>query len=350
MAIAEEVRGAQDMESFRSEIAGIGCAPLWEVLKGMVPAEPRPLAQPHTWRWQQMRPRMIETGSLISAELAERRVLMLCNPGLQDPYATDTLYAGVQLILPGEVARAHRHSQAALRFVLEGEGGFTAVDGYRTEMRRGDFILTPPGTWHDHGNDGDQPVLWLDGLDVPLVTFLHASFREEYEHEVFPRRGEAARVDDRYGGNLLPIDPQARESQSSPLFSYPYERTRAVLQRLAAHGQVDACHGANVRYANPVDGGPVMPTISASMRLVPAGQQLDWFQSVDSAVLVGVEGETQVEIAGAGTHRIGPNDIFALPGWCRWRLGAGSADDAIVFSYSSRPVYEKLGLYREKRG
>lgn len=276
---------------------------------------------------------------------------MLGNPALEGlPYATDTIYAGLQLILPGEVARAHRHTQSALRFVLEGEGGYTAVDGIRTEMLRGDFIVTPPWTWHDHGNDGNDPVMWLDGLDLPLVSFLRAGFREDYEaSNQFPRNGNADQVFDRFANALLPLEHR-HSGQTSPIFNYPYTRTREVLERLACHSDIDACHGVHVRYANPLTGGWAMPTIAASMRLIPKGHTTDFFQSVDGTVLVGMEGELSVEIEGAGHFVIGPNDVFSVPGWSRWRMKAGSGCDAILFAYSDRPVYEKLGLYRENRG
>ena len=131
------------------------------------------------WRYADLRETVLEAGSLITAEQAERRVLILENPGLPGQSAiTQSLYAGLQLILPGEVAPAHRHTQSALRLVMDGEGAYTAVDGERTTMRRGDFIITPSWTFHDHGNFGDQPVVWLDGLDIPTVRFYDAGFAE----------------------------------------------------------------------------------------------------------------------------------------------------------------------------
>lgn len=340
-----------DDEAYRRKLAELNVAPLWDVLKGLVPAEPRAKARPHNWRWSVMRPRLIEAGAVVSAEQAERRVLMLGNPGMGGlPNTTDTIYAGLQLILPGEVARAHRHTQSALRYVLEGEGGYTAVNGIRTEMLRGDFIVTPPWTWHDHGNDGHGPVMWLDGLDLPLVGFLNAGFRDEYHSATqFPRNGDSDRVFDRYANALLPLEHQ-HAGLTSPIFNYPYARTRDALERLARHSDMDECHGVNVRYANPLTGDWAMPTIAASMRLIPRGHTTEYFQSVDGAVLVSMEGDLSVEIDGAGRFELEANDVFAVPGWSRWRMSAGAGADAVLFAYSDRPVYEKLGLYREKRG
>ena len=169
-------------EAYYETLSGHSLAPLWASLARLVPSEPKPAAQAFAWKYADVRPQLMEAGNLISAEEAERRVLVLENPALKgQSRITDTLYAGLQLILPGEVAPAHRHSQSALRFAIEGHGAYTAVNGERVAMEPGDFIITPAWTWHDHGSESDGPVVWLDGLDVPLVTFLHAGFREQHE-------------------------------------------------------------------------------------------------------------------------------------------------------------------------
>jgi len=164
-----------------------GLSPLWEVLAGLVPREPRSPCVPAFWRYDVVRPLLMEAGALITAREAERRVLVFENPARPASSAiTQTLYAGMQLILPGEVAPSHRHTQSALRFVVEGTGAYTAVDGERTPMTPGDFIVTPSWTFHDHGNSGDAPVVWLDGLDIPLISFFDAGFSERYPEERQP--------------------------------------------------------------------------------------------------------------------------------------------------------------------
>ena len=169
---------------YYSRISAENMTPLWEVLSSLVPPHPRTQAKPAMWNYRQIREQVTEAGRLITAKEAERRVLILENPALRGQSCiTQTLYAGLQLILPGEIAPAHRHTQSALRLVLDGEGAYTAVDGERTTMRRGDFIVTPAWTWHGHGNEGDQPVVWLDGLDIPIVRFLDAGFAEKSEDQ-----------------------------------------------------------------------------------------------------------------------------------------------------------------------
>ena len=172
----------------------------------------------------------MEAGRLITAEEAERRVLILENPALRGQSCiTASLYAGLQLILPGEVAPAHRHTQSALRLVLDGDGAYTAVDGERTTMRRGDFIITPSWTWHDHGNLGDQPVVWLDGLDIPIVRFFDAGFAEneravESQRRCGPKATRwraTARTWCRWTTSPSRADP-------TRVFVYPFERTRGA--------------------------------------------------------------------------------------------------------------------------
>ena len=156
--------------------------PLWPSLRAVLPyGRPSRSTQPVHWRYQDIRPQLLRAGELTPIEKAERRVLVLCNPGLglESMRATATIYVGLQLILPGETAPNHRHTPSAVRFVVEGEGGFTVVDGEKLQMGRGDLILTPPGLWHEHGHEGRGPVIWLDALDLPLVYGIEASFAIE---------------------------------------------------------------------------------------------------------------------------------------------------------------------------
>ena len=158
-------------------IRGDNLAPLWQVFSTLITTEPKSDCRSHIWRYKMLRDRLMEASNLISAKEAERQVLILENPGFAgEARITTSLFSGGQLVLPGEVAPAHRHSQSALRFIVEGSGDQTAVDGERTIMEEGDFVITPPWSWHDHGNDSDAPMIWLDGLNISLVrlfdTFL----------------------------------------------------------------------------------------------------------------------------------------------------------------------------------
>lgn len=322
-------------------------APLWVSLARLVPVEPRPVAQPFAWSFAAVLPRLLEAGELITAEQAERRVLVLENPALTgQSRITDTLYAGLQLILPGEVAPAHRHSQSALRFAMHGHGAYTAVNGERVAMAPGDFIITPAWTWHDHGSHADSPVVWLDGLDVPLVSFLHAGFRQQHEDAAQSLQRAEGESLLRYGSGLL--RPDDAKTATSPLFKYSYERTREALTLIARREEIDAHRGYEVRYVNPTTGEAAMPTIGASMRLLPKGCRTRSYRSTDGTVLVGVEGRLRVTIEGR-VFTLAPQDILAIPGWHRHQIEAEGETDAIFFSFSDAPVHQKLALWREER-
>ena len=228
-------------------------APLWEVLHSLIPDEPMTPCKPALWKYRDARPYLMEAGKLITAKEAIRRVLVLENPGMRgESCITQSLYAGLQLILPGEIAPSHRHSQSALRFIVEGAGAYTAVDGERTTMRPGDFIITPSWTWHDHGNPEDgEPVVWMDGLDIRIVQTFAAQFHQVFPEEVQPvSRSEGASVA-RFGQGLVPVGAAAPFGKTSPIFNYPYERSRDSLARMAQDEDPDACHGWKMEFINP---------------------------------------------------------------------------------------------------
>lgn len=341
---------ARQRADYYARIGTQHLTPLWEVLGALVPPQPRPPVQPHLWHYQALREQVLEAGRLISAEEAERRVLILENPALRGQSCiTQSLYAGLQLILPGEVAPAHRHSQSALRLVLDGEGAYTAVDGERSTMRRGDFIITPAWTWHDHGNLGTQPVVWLDGLDIPIVRFLDAGFAERSPQATqAPLRPEGDALA-RFGANMVPLDHAPRPADPARLWVYPYTRTLEALQGIA-RGTPDPHHGFKLRYVNPATGASPMPTIGACAQWLPAGFETRGVRATDGTVHVCLQGGGEAQVAGpdgAQVWRFAPNDVFVVPSWHTLQLRAGP--DTVLFSFSDRPVQLALGLWREER-
>lgn len=327
-----------------------GLTPLWESLARLVPTQPETDCVPALWEYAKIRDDIMESGKIISAEEAIRRVLILENPGLRGLSSiTPTLYAGLQLILPGEIAPSHRHVQSALRFIVEGSGSYTAVNGERTTMHPGDFIITPTWTWHDHGNkaraDGGEPVVWLDGLDIPFIRMMGTGFAENYPEPVQPLSKPEGDSLLRYGYNMLPVDYQPT-TLTSPIFSYPYERTREALERLKQHGDIDAWDGVKLRYINPATGGFAMPTMATFMQLLPKGFKGKASRSTDATVYSVVEGQGQVQI-GEQVFRFGPRDHFVVPSWYPVRLQAD--DEVVLFSFSDRPIQVALGLLRQER-
>jgi gentisate 1,2-dioxygenase len=350
-AVADDAAQNADLEhraEYYLRIARHNMAPLWENLHELVPSQPRSPVAPCRWDYDGVvRPFLMEAGGLISAREAERRVLMLENPGLPGMASiTQSLYAGFQLILPGEVAPAHRHTQAALRFIIEGAGAYTAVNGEQTFMHPGDLVLTPSWSWHDHGNDTDEPMVWLDGLDIPLLRFLDAGFVQPANSERQTLLRPAGDSNARFGANLAPVDWKPA-SKASPNFSYPYPRTREALATMARNGEPDPCHGYKLRYINPANGGHVMPTIGAFIQLLPAGMTTAPYRSTDGAVYVVVEG-TGTTTVGDQVFPCKPRVVIVVPSWARHTHRADG--EAVLFSLSDRPVHEALDIWREDRG
>ena len=335
-------------EAFYRDLERENLGPLWESLHRMVPTEPAPRGRPIGWDYDNViRRRLMQAGELISARDAGRRVLMLQNPGFAPQVqATGGLYAGVQMILPGEVAPAHRHTQAAIRFILEGQGAYTAVEGERTLMSPGDFVTTASWTWHDHGNGSDGPMVWLDVLDLPIMAALGATFLEASNAEEHPVTRPVGDSADRYGRNLFPVDWKP-SGPSSPIFNYPYARTREVLAIMARNGEPDPCHGHKMRYVNPATGGHVMPTMGAFAQLLPAGMATAPYRSTDGGVHVVTEGEGETRFADGSVIRWKPRDIFVVPGWALHTHHPRT--EAVLFSVSDRPVHEALAVWREER-
>jgi gentisate 1,2-dioxygenase len=319
-------------------------APLWEVLGTLVTPQPQTACVPALWRYDEIRPLLMDAGRLITAKEAERRVIVLENPGLRGKsQITSSLYAGIQLVLPGEVAPTHRHAASALRFVLEGEGtAYTAVDGERTTMHAGDFILTPSWTYHDHGNASDAPAIWLDGLDIPMVNMFSASFAEHHPDETQPVTRPEGDALTRYGTALMPVDftPGPR----SPLLSYPYARSRDALDRLARNGPVHPTHGIKMQYVNPATGGYPMPTIAAFLQLLPSGFETAEYRSTDATVFCVAEGRGTSRV-GDQAFAWGPRDMFVAPSW--QPVSHAPQGEAVLFSFSDRPAQKALGLWRE---
>jgi gentisate 1,2-dioxygenase len=340
----EAEKGRQE---FYRRAGGQNLAPLWTVLGGLVTDEPVTKVKPALWRYAEVRPYLMEACKIISAAEAERRVLVLENPGLPgQSRITQSLFSGLQIILPGEIAPAHRHAASALRFVMEGKDAYTAVAGQKTYMLPGDFVITPSMTWHDHGNDGSGPMVWLDGLDVHVVNLMDASFRDGYPEPSHPITQDEGTAEAEYGTNMLPVD-QVFGSQTSPIFNYPYARTHEALHRMSKARKPDPCHAYKMKYINPTTGSWAMPTISTWMQLLPKGFKTRPYRSTDSAVFVVVEGKGTSRI-GNQSFDWGPRDIFVAPSWSFHEHEA--SEDSTIFIFSDRVVQEKLDFFREQRG
>jgi gentisate 1,2-dioxygenase len=331
-------------EAYYDKISNYDMAPLWEVLKGLVTKEPKSQCVPALWKFEDAKRLVLEAGEVITAEEAERRVLVLENPALRGKSRiTNALFAGIQLILPGEVAPAHRHVSSAIRFVMDGEGAYTAVEGEKSMMSPGDFILTPNWAPHDHGNTSDKPMLWLDVLDMPTVNHFEASFAEHFDDAMQNTSRQDGDSLEFYGSGVMP-ENAPRHLNRSPVINYTYKRMRPILERLNKAGEIDKRHGARVRYTNPLTGGWVLPTMGAHLSLLPKGFKGEPYRSTDGTIFVCAEGGGTTKV-GDETLEWGPNDVFVIPPWARYSHNAPK--ESVLFSISDRPMQEVLGIWRE---
>ena len=331
-------------QAYYAKIAKDNMTPLWEVLKGLVTPEPKTAFLPKVWKFDRVKQLMLEAGDVITAEEAERRVLVLENPGVPGKSrVTNSLFAGIQLINPGEIADVHRHVSSAIRFVLDGSGAYTAVEGEKTMMEHGDFIITANWAPHDHGNPGKVPMMWLDVLDMPTVNHFETSFSEHSDEKMQKTDHEDGDSFDRYASGVLP-DGMPAVTNRSPVINYPYSKMRPILERLKKSGDIDPRHGARVRYANPINGGPVLPTMGAYLSLFPAGFKGEPYRATDGTIFCCAEGQGATKV-GDVTLEWGVNDVFVIPPWKRYSHNASK--ESVLFSISDRPAQEALGLFRE---
>jgi gentisate 1,2-dioxygenase len=318
--------------------------PLW-TMKGALTPEPRTSMVPFVWSYDEVRALMLRAGDLISAEDTERRVLALRNPGTGNhevARATDTLWAAIQMVLPGELAPAHRHTPSALRYIIEGSGAFTAVDGRRCDMEVGDFVITPNWAWHEHGHEGQGPMLWLDGLDLAIVHAMHATFVEGQDEPIpaQPTGPPALRR------GLL--RPRWDGDRSAPTLTWKLDDARAGLQALREE-DASPHDGVIVEYCDPATGGSALTTMSAYLQLLRPGESTQPHRHTWSSVYHVVEGSGQTIVNGQRLDW-GRNDTFSIPTWARHAHHNDENADALLFSYSDAPAVVALGLAREIAG
>jgi gentisate 1,2-dioxygenase len=318
---------------------------LWTQAGDLMPAAPAPGAVPWLWRWDAVLALAAEAGEVVPVGRGgERRALALANPGLRGlPFATPTLWGAMQYLNARESAPAHRHSAAAIRFVIKGQGVWTTVNGEQCPMSRGDLVLTPSWTWHEHHSGADEPMVWFDGLDLPLVNFLDAGFFEpagaDYLHgaEQAPAQARSAALYAHPG--LLPtVVPQT--DRHSPLLVYRWQHTERGLDELAA---ATGSGDVELRFVDPVHGGDALPTMRCAMRRLAPGVRTPTTRTVGSSIVLVFSGHGVTVIDGM-SFRWGPGDTLAVPSWRA--VDHEAAETAQLFVLSDAPVIEALRLDR----
>jgi gentisate 1,2-dioxygenase len=323
-------------------------------------AQLKPVA--HHWRWREIGPYLdriaeIARGAEMSPiEFAERQQFLLTNPGLGGRLqVTATMRCAVSIYNPGDVAPVHIHTPNASRTILSEAGGYTTIEGERCVAARGDLILTPNGTWHDHGNDGAEPVVWIDVLDFPLMEFLDCVWLDEDYPGETAGNARAQRATQKGGysqrlygkGGLVPAFASHRRGfgrETSPMFHYRGVDVRAGLDGLR-DASADPYEGVALRFVNPATGGPVFPTLDYRAMLLCAGAETRFKRETAGTLYQVIAGCGATEVAGR-SFEWQRNDIFVVPGFA-WRRHLNRSDeDAVLYAVSDMPLLEKVGQYR----
>ena len=352
----ESVLGRADVEDtpelvkYYQDLTQFEAGALWTVANKIEPWEPKSESVPVVWRYRDLRDYVLRSVDLVSPEKAGRRVIYLNNPGRQEvSAAVGWLYSGLQVMKPGEAASAHAHSSSALRFIMEGRGAYTIVDGHKMTLGANDFVLTPNGCWHEHGVEADGlPCVWQDGLDIPLVNALEAGF-----YVVHPDLSQAVThpVNDAvgiWGGRGLKPTLHDWQKPYSPLLKYEWEPTYEALSAYAKVTDGSPFDGVIMDYINPLTGGPVMATIGASMQMLRPGEHTKAHRHTGSIIYQCAKGEGYSIINGK-RFDWRERDIFCVPSWMfHEHVNGSSSDDACLFSFHDLPVMRALNLYREE--
>lgn len=332
-------------QSYRENLSAAGVAPLWPAMRNVLPyAKPAAVSEAHLWSYEVLKPLLLEAGDLTPVEKAERRVLVLSDPGRGEGsmQVSASLYGGLQLLLPGETAPSHKHTPSAARIVVEGEGAYTVVEGERLPMEEGDVILTPGGTWHEHCHEGDGPVIWLDALDLPIFYYLEGSYAIEGESQAQRNRPDASEVEYIKAG-LVPSRRSRQAVCKFPMRRFPWKRTKEALRELAAYGGDGP---VEVDYVNPETGEPAMPIMGFTAMMLRPGEKVSPPLRSSSAMYHVVEGSGISIINGKELHWKA-KDTFSAAVFDEIDHIAGEGE-AFLICVHDTPLQAKLGYYEER--
>lgn len=330
-------------QDYRDALTQRNLVPLWPSLRGVLPPHiPTRQTTATHWPYETIKPLLLQAGDLTPIEKAERRVLVLANPGhgLEKMQASPAIYLGMQLLLPGEWAPSHRHTPNAVRMVVEGEGAWTTVDGEKCMMSRGDLILTPTGLWHEHGHDGQEPVVWLDVLDLPLVYYMEASYHINGDRQ----KQIVGRGDRAYArGGVLPTPVFQRTNKRYPMLRYSWVDVKAALESLAADRP--DLEAIQVTYVNPETGEDAENILGFYALMLRPGQTLSLPARSPAQVFHQIEGSVEVTVQ-SQVFALAQADTCCAPGYTAVRLRNGSTEQAaFVFIADEAPLHRKLGVY-----
>lgn len=338
------------VQDFNKEIEKYHLGPLWNAIPDLMHKQPTPQAQAYLWKWDTIYKKLMKAKDIFTPERGgERRAIYFQNPGLlqRQPWGwastTQTLYAAVQLILPGETAPSHRHTQSAMRFVMEGKGAYTIVDGERIFMEEGDYLITPGGLWHGHRHEGTEPMIWMDCLDIPFVYSTGGTFFESYPDNLQqPEVPDNHKMNRYSGGMVRPISD--RNSSVAPLSTYKWNQTDAALKGLSKF-EPDPFDGYAVEFINPSNGTTANQNMAAWLQRFPAGYHSKAHRHTNAVIYQVHKGSGYTVINGV-KFNWSKGDFFVVPNWALHEHVA--LQDSDLFSVSDLPIMERQNLQREE--
>ncbi len=360
-----QTQQADELAALAADAKALHLIEFWKERMEIELPEPRGLVKPFLWHWDDIEPRLRHAARIVPVEDCERRALLFANPGLGGrPFMSTTLLGAYSLYNAGEVAPVHRHTPSASRFVLEGKGGYTVIAGEKCRLERGDLVITPNGTWHDHGNEGPDELIWVDILDVPLVEGLNATMFEFDYAEADPQSNSGEPVPTQYqsistpddhsnklyaAGGMKPLftDHRRGSGNHSPMFVYRWKVMREAFEKMRDY-EGSPYDGIIVEYCDPSNGASVMPSMSFRAQMLRPGEATRTHRHMSSTIYVVLEGEGWTEVDGERLEW-GRNDVFVVPTW-KWHAHANASrtGDAVLYSVTDEPVLRMLGLYREQ--
>jgi gentisate 1,2-dioxygenase len=346
--MSHELGRIEDLpKEYVQELRDLNLVPLWPSLRGVLPPKiPTRQTKPTHWPYKTIKPLLLKAGELTPIEKAERRVLVLANPGhgLEKMQASAAMYLGMQLLMPGEWAPSHRHTPNAVRMIVEGEGAYTTVDGEKCPMSRGDLILTPTGLWHEHGHDGTEPVIWLDVLDLPLVYYMEASYHINGDRQtVVPGLG-----DKQYArGGVVPTHVFERSKKAYPMLRYAWTDAKTALESMAHDNP--AQESIQVTYVNPETGNDAENILGFYALMLRPGQTLRLPARSPAQVFHVIEGTVEAKIVDS-TFSLAEADTCCAPGYEAVTLkNLDVKKPTFIFIADESPLHRKLGVF-ENRG
>ena len=333
-----------ELNAFNDQLVKHNLTPTWAYYQELVSMEPMPSYKAYLWKAELLEYVVGRAAELVDLERGgERRSFEVVNPDLRHLHGTThTIGAALQLVKPGEIAPSHRHLASAIRFPVKGKA-YTAVNGEKLYMEERDLILTPTWTWHEHGNENDEPVVWIDALDYPFNKLMQLSFFESYPGGMHPN----ARSSD-HTTNWTGLTRPAWKTyhEDIPLATYKWADTLDQINRW--RGDDGSPHdGIVLEYANPFHDGPVLPTMSCYAQLLRPGEHTTAHRHTSSTVYYVLEGCGHSVMDGV-RFDWAEGDFFMIPPWT-WHEHANTADtDAMFFAIGDKPIVDAFRMYREE--